>query len=42
MTKLEIYGQLGLHLWVSLALAIHAAPRLTGASTQESAPDLGR
>ena len=26
----------------ALALAIHAAPRLTGASTQESAPDLGR
>jgi hypothetical protein len=25
-----------------LTLAIHAAPRLTGASTQESAPDLGR
>jgi anti-sigma B factor antagonist len=26
----------------ALALAIHVAPRLTGASTQESAPDLGR
>jgi 4-carboxymuconolactone decarboxylase len=34
-------GYLG-YAHASLALAIHAAPRLTGASTQESAPDLGR
>jgi hypothetical protein len=27
---------------VCLALAIHAGPRLTGASTQKSAPDLER
>jgi hypothetical protein len=35
-------ASLGLIPRTSLALAIHAGVMLTGASTQESAPDLGR